>query len=148
MKRQKRNNVFIGGSKFDLNYPGFFKICLEHHYLTWFGIEVTVDVCSVDDKVSIKIHRTHNPNYYTEQKSRTMTGDKLNDSMFCLDKFIILGVEHPVDLNKYTPYYISYYSMDDIIDEYKMLCRKNNCSVPSDIELSDCNEYIELNLLF
>ena len=75
-----------------------------------------------------------------------MKGDKLNDSMFCLDKFIVLGVEHPVDLNKYTPYYISYYSMDDIIDEYKMLCRKNNCAVPSDIELSDCNEYVEITL--
>ena len=36
--------------------------------------------------------------------------------------------------------------MDDIIDEYKMLCRKNNCSVPSDIELSDCYEYVEITL--
>lgn len=146
MKRQKRNNVFIGGSKFDLNYPGFFKISLEHHYLTWFGITTNVELKDNGSELCIRIHRTHNPNYYTEQKSRTMTGDKLNDSMFCLDKFIVLGVEHPVDLNKYTPYYISYYSMDDIIDEYKMLCRKNNCSVPSDIELSDCNEYVEITL--
>lgn len=148
MKRQKRSNIFIGGSKFDLNYPGFFKISLEHHYLTWFGIEVTVDVCSVDDKVSIKIYRTHNPKYYTEQKSRTMTGDKLNNSMFCLDKFIVLGVEHPVDLNKYTPYYISYYDWDNIREEYIREAKKKNCSVPSDIEFTDCNEYLELNLLF
>lgn len=148
MKRQKRNNILFANTKLDLNFPGFFKLSLEHYYLTWYNKSIKVEIEDKDNQLRIRLYRSYG-DYYTEQKSRTMTGDKLNDSLFVLDKLLILGVDSPVDLRKYDPKYgISYYDWDNIREEYIREAKKKNCSVPSDIEFSDCNEYLELNLLF
>ena len=149
MKRQKRNNIWLGGNKTDLNYPGFFKLSLEHYYTLWLGIDVKVEIKEESDKIVFRLYRTWNDSY-TEQKSRTYTGDKPSEYVYILDKYLILGVgNNRADLKKYDPEYgVSYYHIKTIFDEYKSEAKKNNCLVPSDMTFTDCNEYLELNLLF
>ena len=145
----KRNRIWLGGNKADLNYPGFFKLSLEHYFLSWLGIDVTVDIKQESDKIVIRLYRTWNDTYYTEQTDRVFTGDKPNEYVYILDKYLILGVGgNKADLNKYSPKYgISYYYLGEILDEYKKEAKKNNCLVPSDMTCTDNKEFLELTLI-
>jgi hypothetical protein len=149
MKRMKRNNIWLGGNKTDLNYPGFFKLSLEHYYTLWLGIDVKVEIKEESDKIVIRLYRTWNDSY-TEQKDRTYTGNKPSEYVYILDKYLILGVgNNRADLKKYDHEYgVSYYHIKTIFDEYKIEAKKNHCLVPSDMTFTDCKEYLELNLLF
>ena len=148
MKRKMRNNIWLGGNKTDLNYPGFFKLSLEHYYTLWLGIDVKVEIKEESDKIVIRLYRTWNESY-TEQSSRTYTGNKPSEYVYILDKYLILGVgENRADLKKYNPEYgVSYYHIQTIFDEYKKEAKKNHCLVPSDMTFTDCNEYLELTLI-
>ena len=143
-----KNNILLGGNKADLNFPGFFKLSLEHYYTLWLGVDVRVEIKEESDKIVIRLYRTWNE-FYTEQTERVFSGDKPNEFIYVLDKYLILGVgENRADLNKYDPKFgVGYYWLGDVLNEYKKEAKKNHCLVPSDMTCTDNKEYLELTLI-
>lgn len=147
---KRRNNIFVCGSKFDLNYPSIFRLSLEYDLKLWTGNDLKIEINNSESEVEIKLFRSYGDNY-VEQTSRVYEGDKLSPYIFMLDKILLLGngkdeVRGKFNFLKYKE--SVYVHIDNFIEEYNKLAKKMHCAIPSEIIVRDNKEYVSLTLKF